>query len=77
MLIENAFKLLFYCISTLFWFLVAEDEYFFLNKGNIHTWSSSLIQYASFMLDCADIPHFNMFYFRHVLFILHALDGHS
>lgn len=29
------------------------------------------------MPDCTDIPHFSMFYFRHVLFVQHALDGHS
>jgi len=62
----------------LFWFLVAKDEYVCLTRGNIHTSSSDLMQYAlGFMPDCTDIPYFSMFYSRHVLFIQHALDGHT
>lgn len=64
-------------ISILFLFLVAKDEYIFLKWGNIHTWSNDLIQYAfGFMPDRGDIPCVSMFYFRHVIFIQHALDSH-
>lgn len=67
----------FYYISILFLFLVAKDEYIFLKWGNIHTWSSDLIQYAlGFMPDRGDIPCVSVFCFRHVIFIQHALDGH-